>query len=501
MLKKMRDIFTFIFFVVCFCIIIFTILITNHCNGKKNVKKESDIILNSESEKPYKSILLDIENIAKEILHCINVPDIETEINKIIENFKHFSDLPDEKKNTVINLMKNHTYYLNYLKWYDIMNENVPNNQMYKFINNSIVIENYEENNKMCFSRDVLHNLRLEYVKCTGRFLTYTHACFLLEKYNCNFDDIFLFLKEEYQKIIKRFKQDCKEKNKIALCMTGHLRDYYKVAEKNWFLNIHPNIDLFIFTWNDLGFQNSKTITPEKTNFKVSISWLQYYYPHATIKINDIENHEMNSNKEIQYFLLKGQADVKYINSQFYSNWGCFNLIQKKEEYCGFVRIRCDWMFSNEIDVNGIINNCINHPDVLFVNGEDYHKHPGGGKGCQSCSLYEQLHKGPHTNDICDVIAYGSFPIMNIYFDLLHYAPQIAKNNQVKNFENLKNHPEIKFYKENEKIWIENVYFTETLIICYYPERIIREQFSNYKIIGSSCIKGAVSREYHKFFN
>ena len=299
------------------------------------------------------------------------------------------------------------------------------------------------------------------------------------------------------------FKNNPQDNKKIGIILYGHTRNLDAVYKTHRTLIYHPNFDIFIHTWDDVGIK-SKDL------------WYKSWFKSIDIPSlskNDIKIHYhcndviIESNKEIlkdmsyigkiePIFLFESQARddaSRYINSQLYSVYKAHILVSEYEKlynftYDGIIKLRFD-MFIKDIDLYGILND-INKECVYFPDPDcNNHGHFGGGGGCLTCNTEEnnKLHI-KHTNDLCDIWFYGNRELMRYACNLYLYTFDILKKNHNRNIEIIDTLPNL---KELPFIYLKgNV--IEKEIVCFYPERMLREHLENYHCKSSRNIKGKI---------
>lgn len=298
---------------------------------------------------------------------------------------------------------------------------------------------------------------------------------------------------------------------KIALILCGHTRDIQKVYQSHKGLIYHPNIDIFIHTWDDKGFKSKNANAPwiPDGQEQISIDYIKDLYHPVDICM---ENNKAIL-KDLSYigkispiFLYEHQAKddaSKYINSQLYSIYRAYLLIEKYQNDLGFeydtvIKLRFDFNI-HHIDLFEILKNMSeprNCPAVYFAHpAYNYHCHFGKGGGCLICDTENdiKLHT-KHYNDICDIWFYtDKYSIKHVCELFLHSLDILNKNHQ-KNLE-LILHKKVKFFNQGEFIYIigEDI---EKEIVCFYPERMLREHLESYHCKNSMHIRGKVYSEH-----
>lgn len=297
---------------------------------------------------------------------------------------------------------------------------------------------------------------------------------------------------------------------KIAVIFTGHIRNLEHVYKSHKALIYHPNIDIFIHTWDDKGLKSKDTNKQwiQDDQEKVSIDYIKDLYHPVGICM---ENNKCML-KDLSYvgkispiFLCELQAKddaSKYINSQLYSIYQAYLLIEKYQkdfeyEYEGVIKLRFDFniehtdlfeIFKNISEPKNC--NAVYFPHPVF----NCHFHSGGGGGCILCHQEKdnKLHK-KHNNDICDIWFYTDKHLMKYVCELYLYTLDILKKNHENNLKFLLEN-KVKFYIQEEFIYVI-LPDVEKEIVCFYPERMLREHLENYHCKNSMHIKGKLYSE------
>ena len=133
-----------------------------------------------------------------------------------------------------------------------------------------------------------------------------------------------------------------------------------------------------------------------------------------------------------------------------------------------------------------------NCPVVYFAHPVyNYHCHFGKGGGCLICDTENdiKLHT-KHYNDICDLWFYTDKYSIKYVCELFLYSLDIMKKNHQKNLELVLNKT-IRFYVQGEFVYVigDDI---EKEVVCFYPERMLREHLENYHCKNSMHIRGKV---------
>lgn len=305
---------------------------------------------------------------------------------------------------------------------------------------------------------------------------------------------------------IKEFFQ-LKDK-KIAICLSGHLRDYEKnLPSINKFIVDPLNADVFIHTWDSIGKQIFITKgvvgpTPDEKNKNL---------PNVSEFINNVraiktENNTLFLNtvqhlEDIKFYLygmkLKnnlfgGQAEPKFIYSQFYSIYQSYLIMKEwshanNVEYDFIIKMRADYSLNSGIlqDDFDFLNE---NENSIFIPNTPYSNH--GHPSCCLCA--NDLEHESHVEDICDVFAYGKPSSMEHYFKIYENLETLRVNQNTKNSQLLSGGNYILEKKNNFilcNIWNNKNYDID----CFYPERLFREYLANFHL-EPSRLSGQVRR-------
>jgi hypothetical protein len=294
-----------------------------------------------------------------------------------------------------------------------------------------------------------------------------------------------LLKSKEYLLNKKNIKENkYKKKYKVALCLSGHIRNIQKINHFN-FLNVFKNFDLDIYchTWNTNGLQipSDKGIGIEY-DYRSNIENIEYFkniYKPKKIIIDNFIDFSDISPKDFYIFgapiskdgYINATALPKNILSQFYSIKKSFEIIEKKDQYDFFIKSRFDFNFINNInqtDINNITNNSI--LALSKSNGFSF-------KNCNMCK--NNINHLIHDNMINDFVFVGNKKIMNIYFNtfdnVVFYYNELLKDKPI----GMELVSSIQEASENKP--------------CFVPENILRSSLKNIRIIDSS-VNGYISR-------
>jgi hypothetical protein len=298
------------------------------------------------------------------------------------------------------------------------------------------------------------------------------------------------------------FFSEYTEKNKrVAVVFCGYVRNYEKVCASHLKLIEQPNVDIFIHTWSDIGLKSNNLQSQWLNNDSpdIDIDKLKSLYKPVKIKIEnnkDILPNLSLINKISPIFAYNGQAKddcSKYINSQLYSIHEAYKLIEEYEnekgfKYDGIIKLRFDFQVKY-FSYNGILSD-IDTDAVWFAHCHlNHHGHSGGGGGCKICDSEDgNLKKHTkHSNDICDIWFYGKRDVVKEAFELYLHGLEIMQKNHNQNLDKYKN---VSHSIDKEFIYIHNTNDIERNIVCFYPERLLREHLNSFHCKSSINIQG-----------
>lgn len=302
---------------------------------------------------------------------------------------------------------------------------------------------------------------------------------------------------------IENIENQTKSK-KIAIILCGHVRNFkHNLSSQKKFIN-NASFDVFIHTWDDTGLKNTKhNIIKEWLNpntSKIDIESIRLNYQPKKMKVENNKElfDKLSLKKNLNpIFLFKYQAQddaSKYINSQLYSIYEGYKLIEEYERennmrYDGILKLRFDFNL-NSMNINNIMRH-IEVPAVWWPHCKSSnHGHHGGGGGCQSCDL--ELKHSDHTNDLCDVWFYANRELGQKTCEVFLEVENIMRDNHEKNLQILKDKPFIKYEAKDGFIYIEKFEDIEKHIVCMYPERLNRMHLKNIKCLSSMAITGRI---------
>lgn len=293
-------------------------------------------------------------------------------------------------------------------------------------------------------------------------------------------------------------------KNKrIAVMLCGHVRKALNHIDRQQLLFKYPHVDVFIHTWDDYGLKNHR---PHKGGWlldnpaKINVDFLKTHYsPKALLVENNASILPSMSlvGKIEPIFLYNGQAHddaTKYINSQLYGINKCFELVKEYEKENGFkydavMKFRLDYI-PFVFDMDAVMSNI--EEDVIWFPHAHHnnHRHFGGGGGCKCCDACGE-HGPEHTNDLCDIWYYAKRDLMETACQLFHVAPSILEKYTQNNI-NIIEEMNIKVHKNDPFVYVISTANIENHVVCYYPERLLREHLRGISCKSCDAIRGGL---------
>jgi hypothetical protein len=307
---------------------------------------------------------------------------------------------------------------------------------------------------------------------------------------------------------------------RIAVIFSGYVRDFIDHFPTHKIIVNNPYLDIYIHTWILKGPRY------EYVNTLTDITTLTNLYNPTSILVEDARPMKQTFTllgKISPIFLIWGgeQGDdaTHYINAKLYSTWKAFTLIKAYEtsnnvRYDGIIKMNFNLDVTN-FNFKGIISditpNLFNEPkNALYVPNifGATEKQPYTGGGCWKCDVearyihYNYIPNHPyHFNDISQSWFWANRIIGEKACELYLSAFQILQNNHTSNLANYQN---VNFKEYRDFIYIQSpsdyqgkVYSIDDInqrVVCYYPERLMREYMINNTCVSSSNITGNVRR-------
>lgn len=298
---------------------------------------------------------------------------------------------------------------------------------------------------------------------------------------------------------------------KIAVCLSGHLRDYEtNLSNIEKFLVKPLNADVFIHTWDTLGKQKTLTsgrigpIPDESKKYDTDILNMLSNIKAKRIESNSEYLKNISSSLDKKEFHLYGQklnsqtfggqAEPKYIYSQFYSIYQSYKLLEKYSEdnnikYDVVIKLRSDYILTSGIQSEDF--DFIKDDKNIFIPSLPYSNH--GHPSCCLCKHGIDHEEAGHLEDVCDVFAYGSQETMKKYMSVYEHLDEIREKFIELNDQLIKNNSSYKVIVNNNfkliNIW-DGINYT---LNCFYPERIFRYYLKNNNLLPSR-LSGMVLR-------
>jgi hypothetical protein len=307
----------------------------------------------------------------------------------------------------------------------------------------------------------------------------------------------------EYLELQK--KLEASKKGKIAVLISGHIR--HNNINRS-FHRLHDyDYDVFIHTWDNLGFKGSETNLDDLVDANMIKSEISKI---PNVKSFEIENNKnfINSLPPVDFTYYNFSSPEGFIKSQLYSIKKSYDIFEKYQlsnniTYDLVIRTRFENEFSEFLVDDDLLED-IKH-DIIFVPNDGCgHEHPDSNSTtCLACEkMYtehnlKKVHSFDHTHVICDVFAYGSQKSIKKYCSLYDSYDELNRSFEKKNGEVLESNNIIHKFENNvchldmtPEGHIESLYY----INCSYPERLLQYQLKNFLTPMSKKIKIKWSR-------
>ena len=327
------------------------------------------------------------------------------------------------------------------------------------------------------------------------------------KKKNINMPEwlLILYLCPESSSIMSEALFESIKQPKLAVIFCGHVRSYKYTIQSQKILINNPNIDVFIHTWDDYGYKNDRrTIKNQWLNAHSGLIDPESIKLHYQPKKIKIENNKSVSaslsliDKINPIFLFAYQARddaSKYINSQLYSIYQAYKLVEEYEQeqgfkYDGILKLRFDFNIKN-INIPNVFRQISQDSTLWFAHPKLCgHGHHGGGGGCVSCD--NNIEHTDHTNDICDILFYGCRESAAKTCELFLHSENILRTHIESNKCMLQKYPKTRHQIIDNFIYIETFDDIENKFVCYYPEGLLRRHLKDTRCLSSREISGNI---------
>lgn len=271
---------------------------------------------------------------------------------------------------------------------------------------------------------------------------------------------------------------------RVAIILAGHLRTFkktYPVIRSKFVIPL--GADVFIHTWDNIGMQkvDPKYGPIADESEQVDISEIYKIMPEAVdVKIENNASFVATSkmSKSKAYVFGAGSAGSwkmvsakpVFIESQLYSVYSAFQLMQRQEEKLGkkydlVIKLRSDMEVGTILPVTTDLQ-----PSDLYVPSPPNNNH--GHPVCYACE--SGPHEGRHACDVCDVYAYGGSESMAHYCSLWNNLEEVYGRMCLENEVNLK-HPGALYGMCDGHVAVPIWHNGAThRLHCFFPERIFR---------------------------
>lgn len=320
------------------------------------------------------------------------------------------------------------------------------------------------------------------------------------------------------------------KKPTFAVLVSGHMRDYENRINNHRVFTHNPYMDFFIHTWTQRGPRYEFLHTSPLDTVALSQA-----YPACISLIEDestlLQGFSLRSvlNPIFLHHGQQGDDATRYVNSKLYSLWKAFTLAQQYESQTGttykaIMKLNVNVMYDRVnfakmiVDVStnpwGHAKNALYVPNIYpkklqgLVNSFNPCRQPFTGGGCSRCDLeakyvhYTYVPQHPyHHTDICETWWYANRLVGQKAAELYLSATSIMLTNHTSN---LAAYPNCHYRQIHEFVYMKHpvqyqkrVYSVDDQswdVLCFYPERLMREHMKGvYPCVSSSNITGQLS--------
>lgn len=288
---------------------------------------------------------------------------------------------------------------------------------------------------------------------------------------------------------------------KIAVCFFGYTRD----LERN--IKTHANLfrlnpDIFIHTFTSSGkkstarYRGGEWIKENELNNQINVTLINNTYKPKKIVIekNDLQKFSINDGRIIPLLIYQAHDDAtRYINSQLYTKHCVCELMRQYEaankiSYDIVILTRFDFGYEL-LELRELLG--LDMSNIYFPGFNSGHGHPGKGGGCLNCDAGKYHFGCTHSNDMCDVWAISCSSNIVLLGKLFLDGKQILKNSRyISNDYIIKNN--IKHRRDKNFVYVYER-FEEEKLVCYYPERLMREYLKDSICLTYNKIKGRLN--------
>ena len=165
---------------------------------------------------------------------------------------------------------------------------------------------------------------------------------------------------------------------RIAILYSGLLRTLPETINNNLNYFNGCDIDLYFSLWDRVGYADQIN-APDNIRGKrllmegrIDEEIVRKIIP-PTVEINRLK---IEPHKECQFDLING-LDHNGLAGQYYKNWDCFELLNDEIEYDIIVKMRCDLLLNNQINVQDLAE--LTKEKIVFASKiwYDYSWHTG----------------------------------------------------------------------------------------------------------------------------
>jgi hypothetical protein len=292
---------------------------------------------------------------------------------------------------------------------------------------------------------------------------------------------------------------------RVAILLSGHIRKNNILSGVLHFLKKF-NYDVFIHTWDNLGYKGSETNLNDNVDFESVTNEINNF---LSVKDYLIENNKDFINKiDLKKGYFNFSSPEAFIISQLYSINKSYLLMEKYSlendvKYDIVFKFRFDCSLDSFTLTKDIITDVNNHNIIFTPNNKDSnHSHHDYGTSCWACdNMYynhnlKNVHIFEHTNVICDLFAYGSQNSMKSYCSLYNVYDKLNDSFIEKNLKSYElNNKHINNIDGDYKLvghdgHIDSLYY----YYCSYPERLLQKHLNDYMLVESRKIKLSLKR-------
>lgn len=301
----------------------------------------------------------------------------------------------------------------------------------------------------------------------------------------------------------------------VAVCFSGHPRAFLRYSDqwRTFFGGINDEFELRIFyhAWAETGFvklENGsfKEGTYETAAFTAIDELNRALNPTSFCVETGSSRVNLAAEKFPGVYLNERQAAKRHILSQIYSVEQADRLRQDYDERhapsTAVMRMRFDLVPADSTQGRKVCDEMRYVADnadtrIIFGTSPNFHRHPGGGGGCQACDRAFRAAGMPsgfsmprhhHGNDLCDLYALGSPAAMALYASLFTNARTVWAEieAQSKSPGELGLLPCSDDDNPNDMRVLLDGDQTENGLHCFYPEKLLRFHLKDIAVVNGA---------------